>query len=149
MNISFQMAAVLVMLSARTSLPISTHPKVREVRLHAYSLSSSTLIGIDTVQIQYSAPLKVKLKSPARFVTQLEQAISTRSTISASAFKSDFVRFWFQVSYDNGTVRSIYIAQGSTLLMGHQLYKLDNGLKELIREYIPAKDEYLPIRSRK
>ena len=149
MNNSFQMVAVLVVLSARILPPVNTHPKVREVRLHAYPLSSSTLIGVDTVQIQSSAPLKVKLKSPVRFVTQLEQAISTRSTISAAAFKGDFVRFWFQVSYDDGTVRSIYIAQGSTLLMGHQLYKLDSVLKELIREYIPDKDEYLPVRGKK
>jgi len=149
MNISFPIAAALAIFSAHTSSPVNTHAKVSEVRLHAYPLSSSTLTGIDTVQIQSSAPLKVKLKSPARFITQLEQAIATRSPISKTAFKDDFVRFWFQVSYDDGTVRSIYIAQGSTLLMGHKLYKLDSGLKETIREYIPAKDEYLPIRSAK
>lgn len=124
-------------------------PKVQAVSLHAYSLSSSIWIPVDTVSIRESAPLKIRLKEPACFVVQLEQALTKRDTIPLATFKGSFGRFWFQVSYRDGTVRSIYLAQGSSLLIGRRLYKLDNELKNVIREYIPAKDEYLPVRNKK
>ena len=86
------------------------------------------------------------LKHPARFLTQLEQALAKRDTIPLAAFKANFVRFWFSVSYRSGTVQSIYLAQGSSLLMGHRLYKLDDELKGIIRQFIPDGGEYLPER---
>lgn len=98
--------------------------------------------------IHYSAPLKVKLKHPKQFIAQLEQALSARDTIPLKSFKASFVRLGFTVSYQRGGVQSFYIAQGSSLLWGHRLYILDRGLKELIRQYIPDKDVYLPLLSK-
>ncbi|MFD2718070.1 hypothetical protein ACFST9_05050 [Hymenobacter monticola] len=145
MNIFPIVAAILSAAFVAVKPPL----KVRAVRLHAYSLSSSIWIPVDTLSIQNSAPLKIKLKEPARFVAQLEQALAARDTIPMDGFKSSFVRFWFQISYQNGTIRSVYLAQGSSLLIGTRLYKLDNELKKLIREYLPEKDTYLPVSSRK
>lgn len=81
-------------------------------------------------------------------MSQLEAALATRDTLALREFRPQFVRFWFHVSYRGGGRRSIYVAQGSTLLLGRRLYRLDEALKELLRAYLPmpAPDEYLPRR---
>jgi hypothetical protein len=100
------------------------------------------------MQIRYDAPLKKRLKQPARFIRQLEAALATRDTLALREFKPQFVRFWFCVSYRGGGSRSIYVAQGSTLLLGRRLYKLDTGLKDLLRAYLPVQEPqvYLSLR---
>jgi hypothetical protein len=99
--------------------------------------------------IRYDAPLKKRLKQPARFIKELEAALVTRDTLALREFKPQFVRFWFCVSYRGGGSRSIYVAQGSTLLVGHRLYQLDAGLKDLLRAYLPVQEPqvYLPLQS--
>lgn len=141
-KVSLVLVACLSAWSARAQAP-----RVRSVRLNAYPLSSSTLIGVDSVDIQQSAPTKVTLKQGKVFVRQLDKMLAAKDSIPMGRFKSRFVRFRFNVFYQGGTTRAIYVAQGSTLLSRGRLYRLDNELKILLRAFIPNPDEYLPVRA--
>jgi hypothetical protein len=141
MKIAYLLLAIQLM-----CLPLRGQiPSVRKVELSAYSLSSSTLISIDTIRIHYSAPYKAKIKHPYQFISRLNILLSKKDTIPVSNFKLNYVRFLFKVYYKNGKNKSIYLAQGSSLLIDNKLYVLDRALKDLIREFLPDKDILLPI----
>ncbi|MBF9239817.1 hypothetical protein I2I05_20655 [Hymenobacter sp. BT683] len=143
------LAALLALGLLPAGLYAQTGRPVRKIRLHAYPYSSSTLIGVDTTQLAYAAALKTTVKHAATFLAALEQALDQRDTIAVHTFRGNFVRFFFKVYYRDGGTRSIYLAQGRTLLYGQRLYTLDNELKHLIRGFIPRADEYLPVRALK
>jgi hypothetical protein len=121
--------------------------RVLKICLNAYPLSSSTLVGVDSIQIKYSAPTKIKIKNAEKFLVELEKGLNKKDTISLRMFKPNFVRLFFRIYYKGGEIRSIYLAQGSSLLYGKKLYQLDNDLKHIIRKFIPNKDGYLPVKS--
>lgn len=80
--------AALLPASVLTRRVEGAPPKqVKSVRVHAYALSSSTWVGIDSTLIRYDAPLKKRLKQPARFIRQLEAALATRDTVALQEFK--------------------------------------------------------------
>lgn len=143
------LAALLALWLLPAGLYAQQGKPVKKIHLHAYPYSSSTLTGVDTTQLEYSAPTTLNLRHAATFLAALEQALGQRDTIALHSFRGNCVRFFFKVYYRDGGTRSIYLAQGRTLLYGKRLYTLDDELKQLIRGVIPLADEYLPVRTRK
>jgi hypothetical protein len=111
LRIALAGAALLPVPLPTRLLAVAPPKQVKTVWVHAYALSSSTLIGIDSMRIRAEAPLKKQLQQPARFIRQLEAALATRDTVVLRAFKPQFVRFWFCVSYRGGGSCSIYVAK--------------------------------------
>ena len=140
---TFLTAAVLCFSAGRVQA--QPPPPVRAVRLHAYPYSSSTLIGVDTFQLRYSAPLKTRIQHPSTFVARLDAALARRDTLPRAEFRDQFVRFYFAIRDTRGCTRAVYVAQGRTLLNGRRLYRLDDELKTLLRAYLPRPDEFLPM----
>ena len=138
-----------VLLLLRTGAPCySQIPKANiRVAFRAFPLGAFTKLPIDTVMIQVVHPMDTVLKHPSRFMTELRLMLAHKDTVSWQAFHSNFVRFWFHVTDLSGSY-NLYVAQGSTLVWGHRLYRMDREIKEVFRRYIPEKNTYLPIAKR-
>lgn len=119
------------------------------VYMSAFPLSAFTKFPIDTTSIQVISDLRASLPRPAHFLRQLTRVLSHTDTVAYCLFKPDFVRFSFRLTYPNGRQTNAFISQGNYLLLDHRVYLLDNPVRKALRRYMPKKNEYLPLQSRR
>lgn len=134
----------LLLLSSRAFAQEST-----VVYLSAFPLDAFTKFPIDTTAIKLISSLRAPLPHPARFLRQLTRVLCHSDTVAPRRFQTHFVRFGFRITYPNGQQSNAYISQGNYLMLNHQVYRLDNPVRRVIRRYLPKKNEYLPLQNRR
>lgn len=115
------------------------------VKLNAFKAGTFTKIAIDTSIIKLLSSKDVQLTEPDDFVRKLNRALTNRDTVPLSLFNNNKVRMAFMVRESSDKSYNIFISTQKYLLLGKRVYKLDNGLKRVIRRHIPEPDGYLPI----